>query len=102
MGWGRKERNDDADRRRAKHDPAVALLAMGRGSVDLPDALVRKMPGAAKSLPWQYVFSASRPWIEKRARGRDAIKTSGAAARAWRASAKDLAITTASADEALR
>ncbi len=41
-------------------------LAAGRGSVDLPDALVRKIPGAARSLPWQYVFPASRPCIEER------------------------------------
>jgi integron integrase len=43
-----------ADRHRAE-------LAAGRGEVDLPDALRRKLPGAATSLAWQYVFPASRP-----------------------------------------
>lgn len=37
---------------------------MGRGEVDLPDALRAKMPGAATSLAWQYLFPASRPCIE--------------------------------------
>ncbi|KYF77889.1 integrase [Sorangium cellulosum] len=36
-------------------------LAAGRGEVDLPHALRAKMPGAATSLPWQYLFPASRP-----------------------------------------
>jgi integron integrase len=45
---------------------AVALrhrdqLAAGRGEVDLPHALRAKMPNATTSLPWQYVFPASRP-----------------------------------------
>lgn len=35
-------------------------LAAGRGEVDLPHALRTKMPSAAKSLAWQYVFPASR------------------------------------------
>lgn len=39
----------------------LAELAMGRGEVDLPDALLSKMPGAATSLAWQYLFPASRP-----------------------------------------
>jgi integron integrase len=43
-----------ADRHRAE-------LAAGRGEVDLPDALRRKLPGTATSLAWQYVFPASRP-----------------------------------------
>jgi integron integrase len=46
-----------ADRHRAE-------LAAGRGEVDLPDALHRKLPGAATSLAWQYVFPASRPCID--------------------------------------
>jgi len=49
----------DAVRRRH-----LAELAMGRGEVDLPDALRAKMPGAATSLAWQYLFPASRPCIE--------------------------------------
>ncbi|MSP62588.1 MAG: integron integrase [Myxococcales bacterium] len=35
-------------------------LAVGRGEVNLPDALRQKMPGAARSLGWQYLFPASR------------------------------------------
>ncbi|MEZ4410037.1 MAG: integron integrase [Polyangiales bacterium] len=38
-----------------------AELAAGRGEVDLPHALRAKMPGAATSFAWQYVFPASRP-----------------------------------------
>jgi integron integrase len=38
-----------------------AELAAGRGEVDLPHALRLKLPGAAVSLTWQYVFPASRP-----------------------------------------
>jgi integron integrase len=38
-----------------------AELAAGRGEVDLPHALRAKMPQAASSLAWQYVFPASRP-----------------------------------------
>jgi integron integrase len=38
-----------------------AELAAGRGEVDLPHALRTKMPHAATSLAWQYVFPASRP-----------------------------------------
>ncbi|MBI5517106.1 MAG: integron integrase [Deltaproteobacteria bacterium] len=38
-----------------------AERAAGRGEVDLPHALRVKMPGAATSLAWQYVFPASRP-----------------------------------------
>lgn len=39
-------------------------LADGRGAVDLPFALRRKMPEAARSLAWQYVFPASRPCFD--------------------------------------
>jgi integrase len=46
------------DRVAARHR---AELAAGRGEVDLPDALRRKLPGAATSLAWPYVFPASRP-----------------------------------------
>jgi site-specific recombinase XerD len=38
-----------------------AELAAGRGEVDLPHALRVKMPNAATSLAWQYLFPASRP-----------------------------------------
>ncbi len=36
-------------------------LAARRGEVDLPQALRAKMPSAATSLAWQYLFPASRP-----------------------------------------
>lgn len=36
-------------------------LAAGRGEVDLPHALRGKLPSAAISLAWQYLFPASRP-----------------------------------------
>jgi len=39
----------------------LAELALGRGEVDLPHALRAKLPGAATSLAWQYLFPASRP-----------------------------------------
>lgn len=41
-----------------------AELAEGRGAVDLPFALHAKMPQAATSLAWQYLFPASRPCAE--------------------------------------
>lgn len=46
----------DAVRRRHR-----AEFTAGRGEVDLPHALRAKMPAAATSLTWQYVFPASRP-----------------------------------------
>ena len=42
----------------------VAERAAGRGEVDLPYALRVKMPAAATSLAWQYLFPASRPCID--------------------------------------
>lgn len=41
-----------------------AELAAGRGEVDLPHTLSAKMPNAATSLAWQYIFPASRPCTE--------------------------------------
>ncbi len=35
-------------------------LREGSGSVELPDALARKYPGASKTWPWQWVFPATR------------------------------------------
>lgn len=35
-------------------------LVKGLGEVDLPDALARKLPGAARAWPWQWVFPAPR------------------------------------------
>ena len=37
-----------------------ADLATGTGSVELPEALARKYPGAAREWSWQWVFPASR------------------------------------------
>ena len=37
-----------------------ADLAAGFGAVVMPDALARKLPGAATSWPWQFVFPAAR------------------------------------------
>ncbi len=39
-------------------------LARGAGYVLLPDALDRKYPNAAKSLAWQYVFPATRHFVQ--------------------------------------
>ena len=36
-------------------------LTRGAGRVRLPEALARKLPGADRSWPWQWVFPASRP-----------------------------------------
>jgi integron integrase len=44
-------------------------LARGLGYVDLPDALARKMPHAARELPWQYLFPSSGTCLD-RATGR--------------------------------
>ena len=35
-------------------------LRKGLGEVELPDALARKLPGAAREWPWQWVFPAPR------------------------------------------
>ena len=35
-------------------------LAEGYGAVELPDALAREYPDAARSWAWQYVFPAAR------------------------------------------
>jgi hypothetical protein len=38
-----------------------AEVEAGRGEVDLPYALRAKMPRAAATLAWHYVFPAARP-----------------------------------------
>jgi integron integrase len=67
-----------------------ADLAAGRGRVDLPHALIEKMPHAASSLAWQYLFPASRTCVDP-ATGEEVLfhvhesavqKAVGAAARA--------------------
>jgi len=37
-------------------------LERGAGWVELPDALARKYPGAGRSVPWQWVFPATRTY----------------------------------------
>jgi len=41
-------------------------LAEGGGRVDLPEALARKYPRAGREWPWQYVFPATRRWVDAR------------------------------------
>jgi hypothetical protein len=43
-----------------------ADLAEGFGEVYLPDALDRKLPGAAKAWVWQYVFPSVRRSVDPR------------------------------------
>lgn len=40
-------------------------LSRGAGWVELPDALGRKYPSAARSLPWQWVFPATRVYRDE-------------------------------------
>lgn len=42
----------------------TADLALGAGWVDLPGALGRKYPGAGRTLGWQWVFPATRIYVE--------------------------------------
>jgi integron integrase len=40
-------------------------LAGGAGWVELPDALVRKLPGAGRDWAWQWVFPATRIYVDR-------------------------------------
>ncbi len=40
-------------------------LALGAGWVELPDALGRKYPGAGRSWAWQWVFPATRRYVDR-------------------------------------
>jgi len=42
-----------------------ADLAIGAGAVTLPGALVRKLPNASKSWPWQWLFPATRHYRDR-------------------------------------
>ncbi len=53
----------DVVRRRHERD-----LKAGAGSVALPGALDRKLPGAAKEWVWQWVFPASRRYVDPETR----------------------------------
>jgi len=50
------------DRVLARH---VTDLREGMGSVELPDALATKYPAAAREWAWQWVFPASRPYLDR-------------------------------------
>lgn len=58
------------DALRQQIDNVAALhsqdLAIGFGSVFMPDALARKYPSAARELLWQYLFPSSRLAVEPR------------------------------------
>jgi integron integrase len=47
-----------------------ADLAAGSGAVSLPDALDRKYPGASRDWPWQWLFPASRHYLDTDTRQR--------------------------------
>jgi integron integrase len=49
------------ERVKALHDND---LARGHGEVTLPDAVGRKIPTAARSFSWQWVFPAARTYVE--------------------------------------
>ncbi len=40
-------------------------LAVGGGAVELPEALSRKYPSAAREWPWQWVFPARRRYVDR-------------------------------------
>lgn len=40
-------------------------LASGAGHVELPGALARKLPGASRDWPWQWVFPATRTYRDR-------------------------------------
>jgi integron integrase len=73
-GKGRKDRVTMLPSRlelplRAHLDQVRALhtsdLTAGAGFVVLPDALDRKYPGTAREWPWQWIFPASRHYIDR-------------------------------------
>lgn len=49
------------DRMRVQHR---SDLEQGAGWVELPDALARKLPAAGREWPWQWVFPATRTYLE--------------------------------------
>lgn len=51
------------ERTRRQH---LADLSVGAGSVDLPDALARKYPSAAREWAWQWIFPAARVYVDRR------------------------------------
>jgi integron integrase len=72
-GKGRKDRVTvlpraavEALRAQLQHARAVHIrdLARGAGCVALPDALARKHPGAGREWAWQWIFPATRTYVE--------------------------------------
>ena len=45
-------------------------LCAGAGTVELPGALARKLPGAERAWEWQWVFPATRPYVDDRSGAR--------------------------------
>ena len=58
----RQDLTTHLERVRRQHD---ADLAQGAGFVELPGALRRKLPSAAKEWPWQWVFPATRHYRDR-------------------------------------
>ena len=50
------------ERVRAQHERD---LEIGAGWVELPDALAKKLPSAGREWPWQWVFPATRHYVER-------------------------------------
>ena len=57
--WVPLSRQLDAVRDQHRRD-----LDVGAGWVELPQALGRKLPSAGRSLPWQWVFPATRTYVD--------------------------------------
>jgi len=54
------ERQIERVRRLHAHD-----VASGAGWVELPNALARKYPNAGRELPWQWIFPATRLYVDR-------------------------------------
>jgi integrase len=72
-GKGRKDRITLLPERRVDplrahldgvREPHARDVAAGAGWVELPDALDRKYPNAAREWPWQWVFPATRTYVD--------------------------------------
>jgi integrase len=55
------ELREQLARARAQH---AADVGAGAGWVELPDALDRKLPNAGREWPWQWVFPATRTYVD--------------------------------------
>jgi integron integrase len=54
LAWARAQHDDD--------------LRRGAGFIALPDAIARKYPGAQREWPWQWVFPATRTYVDRETR----------------------------------